>query len=64
MLVIHRQEDEGFYLIDEATGEKTLIMIGRTSGRGVKVAIDAPKRITVLRRELVDGPQQIGAFKP
>jgi sRNA-binding carbon storage regulator CsrA len=64
MLVIHRQEDEGFYLIDQATGEKTLVMIGRKNGRGVKVAIDAPKRITVLRRELVDGPQQIGASKP
>ena len=49
MLIITRKRDQGFFL-----GDNVKITIREISGDSVRVAIDAPKEIKILREELVE----------
>ncbi len=52
MLVLERQQGEGF-LIDG----KIRVVIVRVEGRQVKVGIQAPPEVKIVREELAGGPQ-------
>ncbi len=49
MLILTRKQGEAFVIGDDIT-----ISISEISGERVRVAIDAPKNVTILRKELAD----------
>jgi carbon storage regulator len=55
MLVLTRKETEEI-VIKLESGETITISIERISGERVKIGIDAPKHIPVIRRELLNIP--------
>ena len=64
MLVLSRKEKQSFLL-----GDNVEITILEISGDKVKVAIDAPREISILRKELVETKQiniasAAGSFDP
>ena len=53
MLVITRRPGESV-LIELPTGEQITVGIARVRGEQVRVAIDAPKHLPVVREELLE----------
>ncbi|MBX3422238.1 MAG: carbon storage regulator [Pirellulaceae bacterium] len=54
MLVITRKEDQRVMLIDQATGQQTIIEIVNLAGNRAKLGITAPSGVRVLREELLE----------
>ena len=53
MLAISRRPGESV-VVQLASGEKITITVVRISGRQVKLAVDAPKQVPVVRSELLE----------
>ena len=51
-MIITRKPGEAFYI-----GENVIITVVEAAGDKIKIAIDAPREIAVLRKELVDARQ-------
>ncbi len=49
MLILTRKQGEGFYI-----GGDILVSISEINGDRVRIAIDAPKDVKILRKELAD----------
>jgi carbon storage regulator len=56
MLVLERREDEGFWI-----GDEVYVAVVAIKGSRVKIGVDAPKGVVVVREELLSkrdrGPQ-------
>lgn len=57
MLAISRRPGESIVL-QLASGEKITITVVRISGRQVRLAVDAPKQVPVVRSELLEDTGQ------
>lgn len=53
MLVIHRKEGERIYL-----GDNVVITVCRASTGGLRVGIEAPRSVPVLREELLSAEER------
>jgi len=53
MLAISRRPGESV-VVQLASGEKITITVVRISGRQVRLAVDAPKQVPVVRSELLE----------
>ena len=53
MLVLTRKDGQSLVLTDKQTGLSMTVTVVRIHGQTVKLGIEAPKHITVLRDELV-----------
>ncbi len=56
MLVLSRRNEETIVITDEQ-GTKIVIQVLNIRYRDVKIGIDAPRHITIMRGELLDKPQ-------
>lgn len=55
MLVLTRKQGEAIYV-----GAEIVIRLVRVKGGQVRVGIEAPKNVTILREEIGDGPRDAG----
>lgn len=55
MLVLTRKQGEAIYV-----GAEIVIRLVRVKGGQVRVGIEAPKNVTILREEIGDGPRDSG----
>ena len=53
MLVLTRKDGQSLVLTDKQTGLSMTVTVVRIHGQTVKLGVEAPKHITVLRDELV-----------
>ena len=53
MLVLTRKERQSLFLI-LADGTRIEVIVQKTQGSGVKVAIDAPKAVRIVRNEIME----------
>lgn len=53
MLVLQRKVGESIYI-----GDDVLITLQDISGDRVKISIDAPREISIVRKELIDAAKQ------
>lgn len=53
MLILSRKSDESltFFMPD---GQKMLLKVKEVTGQSMKIAIDAPKNVRIVRTELID----------
>ena len=56
MLVLERREDEGFWI-----GDDVYVTVVAIKGSRVKIGVDAPKGIVVVREELLSRDSDSGA---
>ena len=54
MLVLTRKDGQSLVLTDKQTGLSMTVTVIRINGPTVKLGIEAPEQITVLRDELVE----------
>jgi carbon storage regulator len=54
MLVLTRKDGQSLVLTDETTGLSIRVTVVRINGHTVKLGVEAPEQITVLRDELVE----------
>lgn len=54
MLMLTRNLGESIYLYDTTNDSKTKILIVRQQGYQIKIGIDAPSHIDILREELFE----------
>ena len=54
MLVIGRRSGERFVIDNNDTGERIMITLLKSSGAQVKIGIDADKKYSVVREELLN----------
>ncbi|NND81306.1 MAG: carbon storage regulator [Gammaproteobacteria bacterium] len=53
MLILTRKPDEAI-ILTLATGERIEVIIAGVSGNQVKVGLDAPEAVEIMRKELLD----------
>lgn len=54
MLVLSRKPGEKLFIDDPVTGRRITITVVKFTGAGVRIGVDAPRDMTILREEVQD----------